>query len=232
MKLLALTMGSGHFVNEAEEMYLQKLYEFWEIDNEKSVRTKDLANSLSVKDASATGMIQKLSEKGLVSYEKYKGVKFTEQGFKIGRQIKRRHRLLECLLIDVMGFKGDAHEAACRMEHAINDELEFSLSELLGHPETDPSGSPIPPAEDDLVRNNVNPKRDVVILNSMKNGQSGEICAIMFDEEKSQEISKLGLKTGFKVTKKENKVLLEDNKTIEFDSYFGNKILIRISSEL
>ena len=39
MKLLALLMGSGHFVNEAEEMYLQKLYEFWEIDNEKSVRT-------------------------------------------------------------------------------------------------------------------------------------------------------------------------------------------------
>ena len=98
-------MGSGHFVNEAEEMYLQKLYEFWENDNEKSVRTKDLANSLKVKDASATGMIQKLSEKGLVSYEKYKGVKFTNSGLKIGRQIKRRHRLLECLLIDVMGSK-------------------------------------------------------------------------------------------------------------------------------
>ena len=90
---------------------------------------------MKVKDASATGMIQKLSEKGLVSYEKYKGVKFTNSGLKIGRQIKRRHRLLECLLIDVMGFKGDAHEAACRMEHAMDDELEFALSELLGDPE-------------------------------------------------------------------------------------------------
>ena len=160
-------MGSGHFVNEAEEMYLQKLYEFWETDNEKSVRTKDLANSLKVKDASATGMIQKLSEKGLVSYEKYKGVKFTNSGLKIGRQIKRWNRLLECLLIDVMGFKGDAHEAACRMEHAMDDELEFALSELLGDPEIDPSGSPIPPAETDLVRNNLNPKRDVIILNSV-----------------------------------------------------------------
>jgi len=223
-------MGSGHFVNEAEEMYLQKLYEFWETDNEKSVRTKDLANSLKVKDASATGMIQKLSEKGLVSYEKYKGVKFTNSGLKIGRQIKRRHRLLECLLIDVMGFKGDAHEAACRMEHAMDDELEFALSELLGDPEIDPSGSPIPPAETDLVRNNLNPKRDVIILNSVKNGQSGEVCAIMFNDEKSKQISDLGLKIGTEISKENDLVKIGNNETLEFDSYFGNKILIRINS--
>ena len=223
-------MGSGHFVNEAEEMYLQKLYEFWETDNEKSVRTKDLANSLKVKDASATGMIQKLSEKGLVSYEKYKGVKFTNSGLKIGRQIKRRHRLLECLLIDVMGFKGDAHEAACRMEHAMDDELEFALSELLGDPEIDPSGSPIPPAETDLVRNNLNPKRDVIILNSVKNGQSGEVCAIMFNDEKSKQISDLGLKVGTEISKENDLVKIGNNETLEFDSYFGNKILIRINS--
>ena len=223
-------MGSGHFVNEAEEMYLQKLYEFWENDNEKSVRTKDLANSLKVKDASATGMIQKLSEKGLVSYEKYKGVKFTNSGLKIGRQIKRRHRLLECLLIDVMGFKGDAHEAACRMEHAMDDELEFALSELLGDPEIDPSGSPIPPAETDLVRNNLNPKRDVIILNSLKNGQSGEVCAIMFNDEKSKQISDLGLKVGTEISKENDLVKIRNNETLEFDLYFGYKILIRINS--
>ena len=223
-------MGSGHFVNEAEEMYLQKLYEFWETDNEKSVRTKDLANSLKVKDASATGMIQKLSEKGLVSYEKYKGVKFTNSGLKIGRQIKRRHRLLECLLIDVMGFKGDAHEAACRMEHAMDDELEFALSELLGDPEIDPSGSPIPPAETDLVRNNLNPKRDVIILNSVKNGQSGEVCAIMFNDEKSKQISDLGLKVGTEISKENDLVKIGNNETLKYDSYFGNKILIRFNS--
>ena len=223
-------MGSGHFVNEAEEMYLQKLYEFWETDNEKSVRTKDLANSLKVKDASATGMLQKLSEKGLVSYEKYKGVKFTNSGLKIGRQIKRRHRLLECLLIDVMGFKGDAHEAACRMEHAMDDELEFALSELLGDPEIDPSGSPIPPAETDLVRNNLNPKRDVIILNSVKNGQSGEVCAIMFNDEKSKQISDLGLKVGTEISKENDLVKIGNNETLKYDSYFGNKILIRINS--
>ena len=225
-------MGSGHFIFEAEEMYLQKLYEFWEENEEKPVRTKDLAKSLEIKDASATGMIQKLSEKGLVSYEKYKGVKFTEKGFKIGRQIKRRHRLIECLLINVMGFKGDAHEAACRMEHAINDELEFRLSELLGNPKTDPSGSPIPPADENLTRNEINKHPEIIVLNSLENGQKGEICAIMFNENKSKTVSEIGLNIGMKINKKNNQYSLNGKNDFKFDSYIGNKILIRIDSEI
>lgn len=230
-EICGYSMGSGHFSFEAEEEYLETLYEFWEKDDQKPVRTKDLAISLNIKDASVTGMIQKLSEKKLVSYEKYRGVKLTKAGLKIGRQMKRRHRLLECLLIDIMGFKGDAHEAACRMEHAINDELEVSLSELLGHPEFDPSGCPIPPPEEDLVRNNINPNSDVIVLNSMKNGQNGEICAILFNDEKIKEISKMGLEIGLKVTKNNEKYQIGSLGDIEFDSFIGNKILIRISSK-
>ena len=223
-------MGSGHFSFEAEEEYLEALYEFWENDDQAPVRTKDLAESLQIKDASVTGMIQKLSEKKLVSYEKYKGVKLTKSGLKIGRQMKRRHRLLECLLIDIMGFKGDAHEAACRMEHAINDELEIALSELLGNPKTDPSGCPIPPAEDDLKRNKINHHGDVVVLNSMENGQSGEICAIFTEVEASEEIKKMGLKIGMKIVKNNEVYNIENNGSIEFNSFFGNKILIKINS--
>lgn len=223
-------MGSGHFSFEAEEEYLEALYEFWENDDQAPVRTKDLAESLQIKDASVTGMIQKLSEKKLVSYEKYKGVKLTKSGLKIGRQMKRRHRLLECLLIDIMGFKGDAHEAACRMEHAINDELEIALSELLGNPKTDPSGCPIPPAEDDLKRNKINHHGDVVVLNSMENGQSGEICAIFTEVEASEEIKKMGLKIGMKIVKNNEVYSIENNGSIEFNSFFGNKILIKMNS--
>ena len=224
-------MGSGHFSFEAEEEYLETLYEFWEKDDQTPVRTKDLAISLNIKDASVTGMIQKLSEKKLVSYEKYKGVKLTKTGLKIGRQMKRRHRLLECLLIDIMGFKGDAHEAACRMEHAINDELEVALSELLGHPEVDPSGCPIPPPEDDLVRNKINPQSDVIVLNSMENGQNGEICAILFNEDKLEEVSKIGLKIGLKVSKNDEEYQIDNLGKIEFDQFIGNKILVRVGSK-
>ena len=229
MKYVGQGMGSGHFSFEAEEEYLEALYEFWEKDNDASVRTKDLANSLKIKDASVTGMIQKLSEKNLVSYEKYKGVKLTETGLKIGRQMKRRHRLLECLLIDVMGFKGDAHEAACRMEHAINDELEVALSELLGNPEKDPSGCPIPPAEDDLVRNKINPNNEIVILNSLKNGQKGEICAILLGENTPQIISEMGLEIGHEITKNKETIQIKNVGILNIDKSIGNKILVKVS---
>ena len=222
-------MASGHFSLEAEEEYLETLYEFWEKDSQKSVRTKDLAKSLEIKDASVTGMIQKLSEKELVFYEKYKGVKLTETGLKIGRQMKRRHRLLECLLINVMGFKGDAHEAACRMEHAINDELEVSLSELLGNPKKDPSGSPIPPPEKNLVRNKINLNSDVMVLNSMKNGQSGKICAILFGKSTSEIMSKMELEIGLEISKHEGGFQIENIGILNIDSRMGNKILIRIN---
>jgi DtxR family Mn-dependent transcriptional regulator len=222
-------MASGHFSLEAEEEYLETLYEFWEKDDKIPVRTKDLAMCLEIKDASVTGMIQKLSEKELVNYEKYKGVTLTKKGLKIGRQMKRRHRLLECLLIDVMGFKGDAHEAACRMEHAINDELEVSLSELLGNPKKDPSGCPIPPPENDLVRNKINLNCEVTVLNSMKNGQSGVICAILFGERTSDIMSKMGLEIGLKISKNENIFQIEKLGNLNIDSNIGNKILIRIN---
>ncbi len=222
-------MASGHFSLEAEEEYLETLYEFWEKDDKKAVRTKELAMCLEIKDASVTGMIQKLSEKGLVFYEKYKGVTLTEKGLKIGRQMKRRHRLLECLLIDVMGFKGDAHEAACRMEHAINDELEVSLSELLGNPKTDPSGCPIPPPENDLVRNEINLNDEVTVLNSMKNGQSGVICAILFGERTSDIMSKMELEIGLKISKNKNVYQIENVGNLDIDSNIGNKILKQIN---
>ncbi len=228
MKCIGRGMGSGHFSLEAEEEYLETLYEFWEKDSQAPVRTKDLAKSLEIRDASVTGMIRKLSEKKLVSYEKYKGVKLTKAGLKIGRQMKRRHRLLECLLIDVMGFKGDAHEAACRMEHAINDELEVALSELLGDPKTDPSGCRIPPPEDDLVRNEININSTIIVLNSLENGQKGDICAILLGKDTSDIISKMGLEIGLSVSKNDDVFRIENMGILEIDSILGNKILIRI----
>ena len=67
----------------------------------------------------------------------------TEKGLNHGRTMKRRHRLAEVLL-ERIPFKGNAHETACRLEHAIDDDLEVALTLLLGDPEFDPSGRDIP----------------------------------------------------------------------------------------
>ena len=133
---------AGHF-QEFEDEYLETMYEFFEMDEHSRVRTGDLAERLKVSPASATEMIQRLSSKGYIDYERYKGAKLTQKGLEHGRMMKRRHRLAEVLL-NRIPFDGDMHETACRLEHAIDDDLEVALTVLLGHPELDPSGRVIP----------------------------------------------------------------------------------------
>ena len=131
-------MGGGHF-QEFEDEYLETMYEFYERDPEALVRTGDLSDSLKVSPASATEMIQRLASKGLVDYTPYKGARLTESGLVHGKKMKRKHRLAEVLL-DILPFDGNAHATACRLEHAIDDDLEVALSLLLGRPDLDPSG--------------------------------------------------------------------------------------------
>ena len=127
----------GHF-QEFEDEYLETMYEFHEEAPGAMVKTGDLAKRLRVSPASATEMVQRLSKRGFVSYTPYKGVKLTDEGLEHGRRLKRRHRLAEVML-ERLPFDGNAHATACRLEHAIDDDLEVALSRWLGHPTTDPA---------------------------------------------------------------------------------------------
>lgn len=139
----------GHFT-EFEDEYLESLFEFHEADPDARVRTGQLADHLDLSPQSVTEMLQRLDRRGLVELVPYRGARLTEAGLLHGRRIKRRHRLAEVLLDRMPTFQGDIHETACRLEHAINDDLEDALSALLGHPTKDPSGRAIPPSEREL----------------------------------------------------------------------------------
>lgn len=132
----------GHF-QEFEDEYLEMMYEFHEQRPDARVRTGDLAAKLGVKPASATEMVQRLAARGYLEYVPYKGAKLTSAGLVHGQQMKRRHRLAEVLL-DLLPYEGNPHETACRLEHAIDDDLEVALSTMLSGQTTDPSGRPIP----------------------------------------------------------------------------------------
>ena len=57
----------------------------------------------------------------------------------------RKHRLAECLLVDVIGLEWElVHEEACRWEHVISEAVERRLLDVLGHPHESPYGNPIP----------------------------------------------------------------------------------------
>jgi DtxR family Mn-dependent transcriptional regulator len=107
-----------------------------------------LASALGVAPGTATTMVTRLAESGLVEYEPYAGVALTPAGEKLAALVVRRHRLIELFLVRELGFGWDeVHEEAEQLEHAVSDRLIDRIDEMLGRPAADPHGDPIPDAE-------------------------------------------------------------------------------------
>jgi DtxR family Mn-dependent transcriptional regulator len=107
-----------------------------------------LAAALGVAPGTATTMVKTLAESGLVEYEPYAGVALTKAGEKLAALVVRRHRLIELFLVQVLGFGWDeVHDEAEQLEHVVSERLIERIDEMLGHPEADPHGDPIPDAE-------------------------------------------------------------------------------------
>jgi DtxR family transcriptional regulator, Mn-dependent transcriptional regulator len=107
-----------------------------------------LAAALGVTPGTATTMVKTLAESGLVEYEPYSGVALTPAGERLAALVLRRHRLIELFLVRVVGYSwDDVHEEAEQLEHAVSDRLIDRIDEMLGRPEADPHGDPIPNSE-------------------------------------------------------------------------------------
>ena len=111
------------------------------------VSTGRIAAALSVAPATVTSMLKTLANSGLVSYEPYSGVSLTEAGNQLALHVVRRHRLVELFLVRVMGMDwSEVHEDAELLEHSVSENLIQKMDEMLGYPEVDPHGDPIPTA--------------------------------------------------------------------------------------
>jgi DtxR family Mn-dependent transcriptional regulator len=109
------------------------------------VNTNAIAIVLNTKASSVTDMVKKLSEKNLVSHQKYYGVTLTENGLREAKMIVRKHRLWEVFLVEKLGFSWDeVHDIAEELEHIKSEKLTNKLDAFLGFPNTDPHGDPIP----------------------------------------------------------------------------------------
>jgi DtxR family transcriptional regulator, Mn-dependent transcriptional regulator len=123
----------------------------WDLGGVGSASTKDVAARLLVSPASVSNMFVRLQEMGLVEYERYQGASLTERGRVEALRLVRRHRLIETFLLEHLGYDWqEVHEEAERLEHAVSDGFTERLAELLGHPDHDPHGDPIPSAEGTL----------------------------------------------------------------------------------
>jgi DtxR family Mn-dependent transcriptional regulator len=172
------------------EEYLECIYKL----QEKSgvARTSDIVKSLGVVPGTVTNTVKWLEKEGLVTHKPYKGVKLTQKGRKIALQVIRRHRLSERLLVDILGMEWDkVHDAACKLEHSLTDEVIKPLEKVLKHPKTCPHGNPIPTKCGGIVEEKSQPLLELAI------GERSTIVKIT--EEKADllhYLDKLGLVPG------------------------------------
>lgn len=195
----------------AEENYLKTIYHLSrELDG--PVSTNAIADSLSTKAASVTDMIKKLSVKGVVSYQKYRGVRVSDEGKKAALHVIRKHRLWETFLVEKLKFNWDeVHEVAEQLEHIRSPLLIKRLDELLGYPKYDPHGDPIPDEDGEFKL------KAKIALSECNQGKDGIVIAVNDDSSAFLKyLDKIGAYIGAKV-KVIDRVEFDDSLEIELD---------------
>lgn len=138
-----------NMISHTEENYLKALFALNQ--NSEGASIKALSKHLNIKMPTVNSMMKRLAEKGFVIYESYKPIRLTDLGKKKSALIIRKHRLAEMYLFEKMGFGWDeVHAIAEQLEHIQSEKFFQKMDFLLGFPETDPHGSPIPTVEGEM----------------------------------------------------------------------------------
>ncbi len=159
-------MTNDENLSELIQDYLKAIYELSPGGGPTS--TNQIAERLGVAPASVTGMLKRLAgmEPPLVDYQKHHGVQLTDVGQHVSLQVIRKHRLIELFLVKILGYSWDeVHEEAESLEHAVSPLFGERLARLLGEPNFDPHGDPIPDRDLQL------PEMQTVSLSEVQVGQ-------------------------------------------------------------
>jgi DtxR family transcriptional regulator, Mn-dependent transcriptional regulator len=105
-----------------------------------------VAEMLHVSRASAGEMLKRLEAEGLIERGARKEALLTAAGRERAERVVRKHRIIERLLTDFMGYTGyEAHERADELGDTFDDEMVARIDDKLGHPERCPHGWPVDP---------------------------------------------------------------------------------------
>jgi DtxR family Mn-dependent transcriptional regulator len=128
---------------DTTEMYLRTLFELQE-EGVEPLRAR-IGERLNQSGPTVSQTISRMQRDGLVELVNGRVLDFTSEGRRLAEQVMRRHRLAECMLVEVLKVPlNEVHEEACKWEHVISDSIEERILDLLGRPTHSPFGNPIP----------------------------------------------------------------------------------------
>ena len=128
---------------DTTEMYLRTIFELEE-EGIVPLRAR-IAERLHQSGPTVSQTVARMERDGLLSVQGDRHLQLSDQGRELATAVMRKHRLAECLLVDVIGLDyAEVHEEACRWEHVMSEAVERKLLSLLGNPTVSPFGNPIP----------------------------------------------------------------------------------------
>jgi DtxR family transcriptional regulator, Mn-dependent transcriptional regulator len=134
---------TAHGLIDTTEMYLRTVYELAE-EGIVPLRAR-IAERLSQSGPTVSETVARMERDGLIALVDNRRLSLTEEGLRRAIRVMRKHRLAECLLVDVIGLPWEeVHIEACRWEHVISDNVERRLADLLNYPVRCPHGNVIP----------------------------------------------------------------------------------------
>ena len=137
---------SGHLI-DTTEMYLRTIFELEE-EGVMPMRAR-IAERLEQSGPTVSQTVARMERDGLVRVAGDRHLELTESGRQLATRVMRKHRIAECLLVDVIGLEWEqVHAEACRWEHVMSEAVERRVLELLRHPTESPYGNPIPGLEE------------------------------------------------------------------------------------
>ena len=167
---------AGHSVDE----YLETIYflafpigEYRPDPNSSTAIASRVAEMLGVSRASAGEMLKRLEAEGLVERGEQKEAILTPPGIERAQRVVRRHRLIERLLTDFMGYTAaEAHEHADELGDTFSDDMVDRIERQLGNPDRCPHGWPVDPEFEQQENRELTPLADLPL------GASGEIVRL------------------------------------------------------
>jgi DtxR family Mn-dependent transcriptional regulator len=149
------------------EDYLEEIKRLEE-DGERITATV-LARILEVSLPSASEMLKRLAAEGYLTREVGGAILLTPEGRRLAHTMLRRHRLVECLLVDKLAMSWfEVHREAHKIEHAVSPRVEEAMAKALGYPDYCPHGHPICPVDLRRTRR----------LSTLEPGEQGTVAQI------------------------------------------------------
>jgi DtxR family Mn-dependent transcriptional regulator len=128
---------------DTTEMYLRTVFELEE-EGVVPLRAR-IAERLGQSGPTVSQTVARMERDGLLTVEGDRHLELTDHGRSLATRVMRKHRLAECMLVQVIGLDWElVHDEACRWEHVMSETVERRLLEVLGHPTESPYGNPIP----------------------------------------------------------------------------------------